>query len=353
MPGELTLIVADLYLASEHRGPERGGPERGGPERGEPDRGVSRSQPAQLRSLELLLARAGACESVEWRSWLAGMAGLRVAPVPVAAISRWAAQRTDTAPLAGDYWLATPVHLEAALDHVRLAKVLSLSTAEWKELAASLPDVLDPAIATFSSASGPHAFLAASQPLQATTVDPVRIVGADVHDFLPAGADASQLKRVMTELQMWLHEHPLNARRTQGGQLPVNGLWVWGGGGLPADVQAHAQDLPALLSSDSFASGLWRLVGGEPRALPASLDDAGTSHHSLVVAVTLRLLAGDTDGERMAEFDRSWVRPALAMLRTGALRRLRLHLNDRLFTATRADLWQIWRRPRPWLELVG
>jgi hypothetical protein len=232
-----------------------------------------------------------------------------------------------------------------------------LSPEEWLELEAGLESVLDASVVRYGGSSGPNAYLQATRPMRAQTVDPARVLGGDVHDALPSGPDAAPLKRMMTELQMWLYEHPINTRRQGRGALPVNGLWIWGGGELPASIETSALDVPALMSADAFATGLWRLIDAEPQPLPARLA-AGelpvrSPSRSLVLAVTLRQLAGATDGERMTALDQSWIAPALSMLRAGTIRRLRLHLNDRLFTVSRRDLWQLWRRPRPWLELAG
>jgi hypothetical protein len=328
MPRDLALIVTDLYLAPDSASMESPG----------------------LEALELLMARAGRREKRDWREWICGVAGFQHAPA-VAPVSRCA----DQLPRAGQWWLASPVHLEAGLDHVRLARQLTLAPDEWLELEAAIPRVLDPVLG-YEGSSGANAYLLAPREIQARTVDPARAVGSDVHAFLPAGRDAALLKRVMTELQMWLHSHPLNMRREQRGLLPVNALWIWGGGTLPERVAAEVSrtELPALFSDDAFATGLWRLAGGSPRALPAELDRAAMLRApSSIVAVTLRQRAGDSDGERMRVLDQAWIVPALALLRSRDISRLRMHFNDSSFTVTPFDLLRVWRRRRPWLEAAG
>ena len=39
------------------------------------------------------------------------------------------------------------------------------------------------------------------------------------------GADTREWLRLTTEIQMWLHNHPHNAKREAAGQPPANGLW--------------------------------------------------------------------------------------------------------------------------------
>src|SRR5690606_8083595 len=47
---------------------------------------------------------------------------------------------------------------------------------------------------------------------------------------LPQGRDAPWVRRTMTELQMLLHEHPVNESRAARDKPTVNALWLWGHG---------------------------------------------------------------------------------------------------------------------------
>jgi hypothetical protein len=55
---------------------------------------------------------------------------------------------------------------------------------------------------------------------------------------LPQGAEGRRWRAVLTEIQVLLHQHPLNAERRTRGLPPVNSLWLWGGGRLPARVSS-------------------------------------------------------------------------------------------------------------------
>lgn len=286
----------------------------------------------------------------DWRAWLAAQVGWpNDAAVAVAAISRYAVH--EVAP--GQWWLATPVHLEAALDHVRLTNVLALSPADWTALAASYRSDFAAAPLELVGGRGPNGFLFADRAIDARTTDPARAIGRDVHGALPTGADAAPIKRTMTEIQMWLHTHPLNVEREAQGRPPVNALWIWGGGGL---VPLDRREVPALLAADLFARGLWRLAGSAADSLPARLEPGiiapSSEQRSLVIVISLAQLYGETDDERMEALDRSWLQPALDAVRAGAVTQFRLHVNDRLYALKRADLLRFWRPRRPWLEAI-
>jgi hypothetical protein len=343
---DLTLIVTDLYFSPEALGPSDA------PGAPEPE---SASAPQELPALEQILARSRSVTPGDWRSWIAALCHLE-APVerpalPVAAISRQAIAADSH----DQWWLGTAVHLQSVHDHVRLTQVLALSGDEWAMLARGYLQALGADGLHWEQGSGSSAFLRAAAPLEAETQDPARSMGRDVHDALPRGRDAPRLKRLMTELQMWLYDHPINRTRERGGLPVVNGLWLWGGGALPPAPRPGG--LPRLFSDDLFLRGLWRMAGTSSQPLPSStgagIIATASEQPSVAIGLALHQLPGENDGERMKALDREWLEPALLALRRGALREFRLHMNDRLFIVRRNDLLRFWRRPRPWKEVLS
>ena len=80
---------------------------------------------------------------------------------------------------------------------------------------------------------------ALARSIDCSTQPPDAVVGHDVHDFMPSGRDGARIRSLMNEIQMLLHEHPVNLRRERARQLPVNGWWLWGFGEAAADAAAH------------------------------------------------------------------------------------------------------------------
>lgn len=64
-----------------------------------------------------------------------------------------------------------------------------------------------------------------------------RVCGRDVRDWMARGAAAPKLHRLQAEMQMLLHQHPVNEAREARGLLPVNSFWVSGAGTLPTAWQ--------------------------------------------------------------------------------------------------------------------
>ncbi|HSH42858.1 MAG TPA: hypothetical protein VK973_12110, partial [Arenicellales bacterium] len=108
--------------------------------------------------------------------------------------------------------------------------------------------------------------------LQTTPLETV--LGENINDHLPRGADAMHWLRAMNELQMILFDSEVNRRREAEGRPPVNSLWFWGGGRLP-DVRVEQGR--RLVTNDPVALGVGRRAGMETRWLDDAPEDADIS----------------------------------------------------------------------------
>jgi hypothetical protein len=338
----LTLILSDLYLPEEA---ERG------------------AIPAALAlpNLDWLLRFANRAERIrDWRTWLSADLGAeRLSKLPVA---QCCALGLLPPAAASNAWLATPVHLEARLDHVRLVdrgllRILAEERGAWQ--------------AEFARAFGPeHALHEAGERgfllsglagASVDTVDPARLLDADVGVALPSGPAASDVRRLGTEIEMWLHGAAVNAVRERARQRRVSALWLWGGGPTeiaptPAASVAQSQMLlvyggdPYLLALARMAERLNCTVPMPVKAAPsayAALDDS-----AIRFVVELSPMSGTTD-ESLATLDANWFGPMREALNSGALEQVDLIANDRWFRILARPAWRIWRRRLPWLAQLA
>src|SRR4030095_9990004 len=58
-------------------------------------------------------------------------------------------------------------------------------------------------------------------------------VSGPIHAHLPRGEHAKAWRQWLSEIQMLLHEHPVNIAREAAGRAPLTGPWVAGGGRRP------------------------------------------------------------------------------------------------------------------------
>jgi len=70
-----------------------------------------------------------------------------------------------------------------------------------------------------------------------------RVIGRNVDHWLGADVRGRLVRRLQNEVQMLLHEHPLNRAREARGEWPLNSVWLSGCGRLPATADALAAEV--------------------------------------------------------------------------------------------------------------
>jgi hypothetical protein len=325
----LTLILSDLYLPEEAR--------------------PVIAAALDLPHLDWLLRFARGSEAIrDWRTWLSADLGAeRIAQRPIAQVC---ASGLLTEEDAGRAWLAIPVHLEARLDHVRLADrgLLRLSAAERSTCREEFARAFGPDYALHDA--GECGFLLSGLAGgDVIGVDPARLLDSDIGHALPKGAASGELRRLGTEIEMWLHGAPFNAARAR----RVSALWLWGGG-APAQesVEESAGLQPFRIHGrDPYLLALARFARREP-VTPAPPSLAALEASPVRVVVELAPMSGP-DTEALATLDAHWFAPARAALGDGSLGALDLIANDRCFRVAPRSGWRIWRRRTSWLTQLA
>lgn len=269
---------------------------------------------------------------------------------PIAPLS-WLGEGNDPA---GFYWLcADPVHFQLQRDYFSLSYPvpLALTAMEAESLLAALnrhflQDGLHffSARSSFLSHSGSHSgrwYLRLAEAPEIRTSLAMDVVGRDVTTFLPQGAHGAQWHRTLNEIQMLLHEHPVNQAREAKGELPVNSLWLSGGGVLPGKaVPDNKQGSKIIFTDDPLAKGMALAADWPCFDLP---ENAKALSGSAQEDVWLVLDNAD-------EAESRWFAPLLTGLQEGKIRQLSLNfaLADQMlnvFVQPR-DLWKFWRKPK-------
>jgi hypothetical protein len=289
-----------------------------------------------------------------WRGWLARWLGhpelASIPPAPIAALTVPAKQLA----MAQSVWLAQPLHLLASVHGVHLPPqgLLRLSETEQLELARTFAtSFAESGLGLIPLPTGAFLLTAPSLPGEVHTSDPTECAGATLGAALPQGPDAGSLRRIATEIEMWLHAHPLNAARERAGALSISALWLWGGG-PPYDARPHrghaAERL--VLSDDPYVQGLARLVGASVRPLPESLQAGEASSAHMLAQLQVADARAGHDPRQLAaaleRLDREWVTPAVAAVTRGELGELLLVSEHNALSLTTHSGLKLWRRAR-------
>lgn len=269
--------------------------------------------PARAPALASLLALAGAPkrESGGFAVALAARYGvLRQTDWPLAPI-RLAALAVDPE---GAYWLAAdPVTLAVGRADVQLAGVVGdLERADADALIATLNRHFADDGLVFVAPRPDAFFVRVATKIRLSTHPPDAVVGRPLRPLLPDGPDAAAWRLRQSEIEMLLHEHPVNIGRENAGRTAANSLWFSGGGTLPPP----ASPAPSIrtYASAGMAGALAAHAGSPSRTLPGHLHDALADSggvESIVVAFDAPL--------DIAAIDVTWLGPARDALNTGTL----------------------------------
>lgn len=152
------------------------------------------------------------------------------------------------------------------------------------------------------------------------------------------------LRRLISEVEMLFHAHPLNVARRARGAPSIAGIHPWGGGVLddaPRGGQAHAT-----VPGEPYVAGLHR-IGAlvSPAAVQADAASLGAG------GVAWPLAAEHLDRGRLASVAEAWALAAARSLARGRLASIRIVTGRSIHETRRWDSLRFWRRQRPLGEL--
>ncbi|MEL0083280.1 MAG: hypothetical protein VW985_09620 [Gammaproteobacteria bacterium] len=155
-------------------------------------------------------------------------------PGSSATVAQLTAAMDGLAP-AADRWRADPVSLIPDRDQLVVfpGKMANLLMAEAEALVQVINDQFRQ---EFQLEIGvPHRwYLTLVKPLEFTARPLDAVSGASAARYQAGGPDAMRLRQWLTEIEMLLHDVPVNQAREQQDQFQINSVWVWGA--EPADL---------------------------------------------------------------------------------------------------------------------
>lgn len=241
-------------------------------------------------------------------------------------LARWllAAEPAAHVPEEGGLLLAQPIHLSLQRDSFALEGLIQLTATEYDTLTALFNQFFAQDQLTFiPSVTRQYWFLHSSQPWQLQTHLVQTVLQQNIQRQMPTGADAQRLRSIMNQLQMLLHDHPINQQRVQQGLPEVNSLWFSGA--------STVQSLPTITASALLASAL--CPQADYKDIDAALQQQVTNACMLVESdadvpwdgIDTQLHAGN-----IKRLDGYWP------IAHGTLK----------LSMTRIDYWKRWRKPR-------
>lgn len=251
------------------------------------------------------LARGPARGALEWLAQAHGLAE----PAPVAAIALAGEGREAR----GTWLRADPVHLRIERDAMVLhpAATLAIEAHEAEALVATLQAHFREDGLEFASPDPERWYVRIPEGDIPATTPLADAAGRDILRLLPDSEGSVNLRMTLTEAQMLLAPHEVNARREAARRPVINSVWFWGGGPLPAALDAAYH---AIHAATPFARGLARLTGVDARKARPALADIEEGAPTMLVELDMlsrALERGDSAGwnEAALALEREWFEP--------------------------------------------
>jgi hypothetical protein len=245
------------------------------------------------------------------------------------------------------YWMrADPVHLR--LDNARmiLQTNVSLTIEEAQQLCESLNEYFSGSGMKFFAPCPQRWYVRLDEDPELATRSIYQVEGRDSRLYFPQGKAALKWHGVMNEVQMSLYGHPIGQACEARGGLPVNSVWLWGGGKAVPLTQPFSQ-----IVSDSELTKAFAHV--------AKIAHSAFSEETLIKVDSLyiweeasvALRSGDfyTWRQSVQRCEKHLVVPLLNALTAGVLDKITIDIlqeeNASRFEISRAWLRKFWKRP--------
>ncbi|QGZ42826.1 hypothetical protein IP92_04588 [Pseudoduganella flava] len=276
-------------------------------------------------------------------AWLAHALGLAGDPAtaPAAPFAPAVMRGYGLAPAAGHWFVFHPVHVIVGT-HLMMPDLRTVRVGEDEARAlfdAARPLFDEPGMELVYGDAHTW-FLRADGWTDLATASPDAATGDNLHPWMPRGSAARDFRRLLNEVQMLWHAHPVNEGRKQA----VNSFWLWAGGTAPQAPQG-------VLATAAAPAWLNALAAPELRDATAVQWLAQQGPHRTAVAGHLVAAGIAEDWGRwlqgMQQLEDQWFAPLLAALRGGQVANARLVLTNRLgwtdTATTKLALHKFWR----------
>uniref|UniRef100_UPI0039EEE0A9 hypothetical protein n=1 Tax=Bordetella sputigena TaxID=1416810 RepID=UPI0039EEE0A9 len=197
-------------------------------------------------------------------------------------------------------WIADLAHIALGTDRASLVppQALDVTAAEGAALFEAARPLFD---GTPFQATPLQSFrwrVAIPHGMALPSASPAAVAGQPLNSWWTQDAAARPWRRLLNEIQMAWYDHPVNDQRMARGQLPLNGVWLYGGAlpwprtpaaTAPSAVPPSADQLLAASQAEDWAAWLQAIERLDAETLKPRADTQGRPLQPL----TLLLLGRD------------------------------------------------------------
>ena len=168
------------------------------------------------------------------------------------------------------------------------------------------------------------------------------VLGKTANPYIEQSRQNLPWYKLLNEIQMFMHQHPVNQRRLQRGLVPINSLWFWGAGHR---LQTPDSNL-AWFCDDPLLNRFARSLGLAPQSC-AEIDTTVNPADALVIDLRLlELLKTERTvplDQLLLDIDHQLLKPLLAMVHQGRTQIVLRAGYEFDFTLKPSALMKFWR----------
>lgn len=234
------------------------------------------------------------------------------------------------------YWLrADPVTLQTGLSQVHLIgnAHLQLDDTEVTELVNELNQFLESDHLRLFAPQKTAWYLQSIADPEINTFPLAEVIGKAIYDYLPQGKKGNYWRTLLTEIQMLLHQSPVNQQRKNRGEPLISSVWLWGNGKLPEKTEVSRWQ--KVFAADVLMQGLAMLTNTS--YLPAHDFNAcfAAMQQPGEYLLSINFLAD--------QFEMQWFAPLLKKLQARQLAKVILILDGKKYVIDSAKMRKWWQ----------
>jgi hypothetical protein len=228
------------------------------------------------------------------------------------------------APESGYWFILQPAHFHVARDHIVLSdpRKLVLNDEESRTLFDSIRPLFEESGKTLAYGNARTWFMRADDWADLQTSTPEATSGHNIDIWMPKGSSARAWRKLLNEVQMLWHAHPLNEEREYAGRQPINSLWLWGG--AAAGTYAAQHSYAQIVNAPDWAQAQGTpVISAEAAAL---LNTSASRSLAVLSDPMVPALAQDWSAwlEMMQTLEKNWFSALLDGLKDGKIEQLTL-----------------------------
>ncbi|MBK7363849.1 MAG: phosphoglycerate mutase [Nitrosomonas sp.] len=251
------------------------------------------------------------------------------------------------------YWLrADPVHLRVANNHLLLAdsQIFKISLKEANQITDTFNRYFTKDEVSFAAFYPDRWYMGLPRIPNLQTRPLSHVSGKNINTQLPKATDKGLAHRILNEIQMLLHEHPINLAREIQGELIINSVWLWGGGVMPKQFCCNFDQI---WSNSLLTQALANLSKSPHHQLPLDtnkwLQSINKGKHLVVIDFLQEKAQYKIFNEWhdcIHQLEQKWFFPLLIAIKRNQIKQLTISTFSqdliKQFQLTPRGLWKFW-----------